>query len=770
MRQLGRWGLLWLIGACFLTSSAMGQEPQESQTAGSDLGLSALGDSQADLVYSPVTPCRIINTLLAGGPIAADGTRSFRVTGTDFSSQGGSSGNCNVPVGATGAVINFVAVNPTGAGDLRYTPYGTVMPLASFLNYVNSGIPNDNTANGMTFPICNPAIKTCTNDFTIQADVSATDLVADVQGYFRQVAAGGVGTVLLADAGVTAPKIAAGVVVRSLNGQTESVTLGGTNGLDVSAGSGMVTVTTNATSLNAPGTIVSRDGTGSVSAGSVGLAGNLALPNTTSSSAGVLTKGGTPFLHNFGTNNTFVGSGAGNLSLTGASNTAVGTSALQASTSGYYNSAFGYYALQANTTGPHNSAFGYRALQANTSAGANSAFGVDALRTNTAGSYNSAFGVQALYANTTANYNSAFGYAALASSTTAEFNSAFGYYALQSNTSGASNSAFGFQALANTTASYNSAFGYYALLADTVGDSNSAFGFEALRANTTAHHNSAFGNRALRANTGGGNNSAFGDNALAANTGGGTNSAFGDNALGANTTGGSNSAFGYYALGANTTGNGNAAFGWRTLHQLSSGGSNLALGMLAGSVLTSGSYNIYVGNSGVSSESNTTRIGDDQTATYVAGISGATSAGGVAVYVDSFGKLGTITSSRRYKEEIVDMGEESDVLMKLRPVSFYYRPELDAEHVRQYGLVAEEVEELAPGLVARDETGAPQTVRYHFVNAMLLNEMQKQRRRLEAQDGQLRTQQAEIRELRAQQGLIQDLKEQLARLEARLPQ
>jgi len=165
------------------------EELAEVQKRGSGLLPSprTAGDTTADFVYNPVTPCRIINTLVAGGPIAAGTTRSFRVTGTNFSAQGGTSGNCNVPVGATGAVINFVAVAPAGAGDLRYTPFGTAVPTASFLNYVNSGIPNDNVANGMTFPICNPATTTCTSDFTIQADVSATDVVADVQGFFRRV-------------------------------------------------------------------------------------------------------------------------------------------------------------------------------------------------------------------------------------------------------------------------------------------------------------------------------------------------------------------------------------------------------------------------------------------------------------------------------------------------------------------------------------------------------------------------------------------------------
>jgi hypothetical protein len=124
-----------------------------------------------------------------------------------------------------------------------------------------------------------------------------------------------VGTALLADAAVTAPKISSGVVVRSLNAQTDAVTLGGSNGLSVSQGSGTVTVSSNATATNTAGTIVARDASGTFSAGSIGLAGNLALPNTTSSTVGVLTKGGTYFLHNFGAYNTFVGALAGNFTV-----------------------------------------------------------------------------------------------------------------------------------------------------------------------------------------------------------------------------------------------------------------------------------------------------------------------------------------------------------------------------------------------------------------------------------------------------------------------
>ena len=115
------------------------------------------------------------------------------------------------------------------------------------------------------------------------------------------------------------------------------------------------------------------------------------------------------------------------------------------------------------------------------------------------------------------------------------------------------------------------------------------------------------------------------------------------------------------------------------------------------------------------------------------------------MYVNADGQLGTTPSSRRYKQQIADMSAASEVLMKLRPVSFYYRPELDEAHTRQYGLVAEEVAEVAPELVVRDEDGTPQTVRYHFVNAMLLNEVQKQRAKIQDLEARLTMLEATLR-------------------------
>jgi hypothetical protein len=327
--------------------------------------------------------------------------------------------------------------------------------------------------------------------------------------------------------------------------------------------------------------------------------------------------------------------------------------------------------------------------------------------------------------------NNAFlGFQAGNGSMTGNFNTAVGALAFASNTSGQNNSAFGTNALdSNTTGGFNVAFGSLALASNTTANDSSAFGVEAL-SNNTAAGNSAFGRAALKANTTG-VNAAFGHNALLVNTTGTANSAFGTNALQANVSGGFNTAVGGSALFLSTGGN-NTAVGASALNLMTSGSSNIAIGSFAGTSLVSGSNNIYLGADAGGNESNVIRIGNGQTATVVAGIYGAAIGGsGLAVSVNSFGQLGTTSSSRRYKEEIVDIAGESDVLMKLRPVAYFYKPEYDPTRTRQYGLIAEEVDELAPGLVARDANGRVETVRYPLVNALLLNEVQKSRRMID---------------------------------------
>jgi len=143
--------------------------------------------------------------------------------------------------------------------------------------------------------------------------------------------------------------------------------------------------------------------------------------------------------------------------------------------------------------------------------------------------------------------------------------------------------------------------------------------------------------------------------------------------------------------------------------------------------------------------------------------------------VTSQGKLGTVSSSRRYKEDIDDMGDASSGLMKLRPVSFRYKPEYaDGPRTTQYGLIAEEVAEVYPDLVQYDpKTGEPETVYYHLINAMLLNEVQKQQRQIVEQDKKLSVLKDQNEELsalkeqnKAQEQRISALEEQNKKLSA----
>ena len=118
--------------------------------------------------------------------------------------------------------------------------------------------------------------------------------------------------------------------------------------------------------------------------------------------------------------------------------------------------------------------------------------------------------------------------------------------------------------------------------------------------------------------------------------------------------------------------------------------------------------------------------------------------------MNSSGQLGTITSSLRFKDDVADMGEATDGLMKLRPVTFRYKAGVDdGSRLLQYGLVAEEVAKVYPNLVQYDDKGQPFTVRYHMINAMLLNEVQKQHGTIEEQKAQLQEQDARIRKLEA---------------------
>jgi hypothetical protein len=157
---------------------------------------------------------------------------------------------------------------------------------------------------------------------------------------------------------------------------------------------------------------------------------------------------------------------------------------------------------------------------------------------------------------------------------------------------------------------------------------------------------------------------------------------------------------------------------------------------------------------------------------YIGQIFNATSSGGIAVFINSNGKLGTATSSRRFKDEIKPMDKASESILALNPVTFHYKT--DTKGIAQFGLVAEEVAEVNPDLVVRDKEGKPYAVRYDQVNAMLLNEFLKEHRKVEEQEvtiTQLKTvlQATATRQQKQIEALAAGLQKVSAQLEASKP-
>jgi hypothetical protein len=275
------------------------------------------------------------------------------------------------------------------------------------------------------------------------------------------------------------------------------------------------------------------------------------------------------------------------------------------------------------------------------------------------------------------------------------------------------NTAEGQAALLNlTTGGYNTAVGLFSLRSDTIGNLNTAIGAGTLLANTRAGGGGA-----------GDENTATGAGALLSNTGG-ANTANGDSALLLNTTGSTNTAIGLDAIYSNTTGNDNTAIGFGALFHNTTGSGSIVLGVNAGGNVTTANNVICIGADGNNLDNSC----------FIGNIFNATSSGGIAVFINSNGRLGTATSSRRFKEEIKPMDKASEALFALKPVAFRDKKDIDPAGTPQLGLVAEEVEKVNPDLVVRDKEGKPYSVRYDQVNAMLLNEFLKAHRKMDEQE------------------------------------
>jgi hypothetical protein len=427
-------------------------------------------------------------------------------------------------------------------------------------------------------------------------------------------------------------------------------------------------------------------------------------------------------------------------------NTAEGQGALYSVTTGTFNTAVGIFSLRSNSEGQFNTGVGAGALLANTGE-QNTATGAGALLSNAAGFGNTANGAFALFSNTNG-----------------PSNTATGLYALFANTTGANNVAVGNSSLEdNTTGTFNTALGFTALANNTTANSNTATGASALGGNTVGSDNTANGTFALVNNIEGNSNTAVGRDALLANTSANENTAVGRSALASNTTSGGNTAVGFSAL-ANTTGGVNTAIGDLALYNNTIGASNVALGVGAGYNLTTGIRNVYIGV-GVQG------VVDESYHTYISNINTTSVSGGDSDFVTvdlTTGLLGHASSSRRYKENIKPMGDSSQALFALNPVTFRYKKEIDKSQSLEYGLIAEDVAQVDPNLAIRNGKGQIESVRYNAVNAMLLNEFLKEHRKVEKLEAAVAQQQDDFQSKFAEQERqIQALASGLQKVSAR---
>ncbi len=326
-------------------------------------------------------------------------------------------------------------------------------------------------------------------------------------------------------------------------------------------------------------------------------------------------------------------------------------------------------------------------------------------------------------------FNTAVGDHTLASVIGGSGNTAIGHQAGMNIVNAGENVAVGSNALAGNASSQNTAVGA-AALAFATGDTNTAVGARAGLALTSGSSNTLLGYNAGNNPVTGSNNVALGDYSGYYLSSGEHNTFVGSNSGSSVNTGGYNTLVGDSA----------GAF-------IQDGHHNIVLGASAGANLTSGTYNIDIGASPAGDESATIRIGDaNQVRTFLSGIRGAVVAGGQTVLVDANGQLGSVSSSRRFKQDIEGLSGINGILMALRPVSFRYKAQ-GAEAPRQFGLIAEEVFEVSPELVGRDKDGQIDSVAYDKVYVLMLKELQEQRRVIESQNQQLDAQRRQMQNL-----------------------
>jgi len=264
----------------------------------------------------------------------------------------------------------------------------------------------------------------------------------------------------------------------------------------------------------------------------------------------------------------------------------------------------------------------------------------------------------------------------------------------------------------------NVSLGSGALLNNTTGHSNTASGRGALYENTTGNHNTASGSQALNKNTTGDANTASGRGALFYNTTGSYNTAIGPSAGGKNTTGSRNVFIGYYA-------------GNRPAYQIRSGRLVIANGGTSANELITGDF-----------------------AAHTVNINGSLHATGSVT-----------TSDGRLKKDIQPLTHALDSILQLQGKTYRWKEDTTFANKQDIGLVAQEVEQIFPELVAEDEKGY-KGIAYSKLTAVLIEAIKEQQGQMTTQQDQIASLEKENTQLKALvEGQMEALLARVAMLE-----
>jgi hypothetical protein len=353
-------------------------------------------------------------------------------------------------------------------------------------------------------------------------------------------------------------------------------------------------------------------------------------------------------------------------------------------------------------------------------------------------------------------------------------NIVLGHGAMPNVSDGGNNIAIGYQAMrvAVSTSSYSTAIGYQALYSHTYCGSNTAIGAFTMTgySNPSGLRNTAVGSQALMYITGANSNdnTAIGFAAMASAYGGSpgvsgtSNTAVGKDVLYSITSGNYNAVVGESALYNATSASSNSVIGRGAGEALTSGSNNTLLGREAGATLTTGGYNILIGR-GAAVPSATSDgqlsignliygtgigatgkvgIGIDAPAVTL-DVNGtirsfdlASSANPTAVVATVDGDLILQPSDASLKQSVETMTDGLAIVAALRPVRFDWKPEARMGDHRQFGFIADEVEEVAPEVIGRTRAGT-RTLDYAKLTAALVGAVQSQQERIDSLEARL---------------------------------